>query len=60
VTIIKCGIGALKTALGVLAGIMKEYLYNVGWIIKFLTNKYAQMMTAEARIARSMDFIFSF
>jgi hypothetical protein len=40
-------IGASKVALDVLTGIAKEYLYNVGRTIRFLTDKYSWTMTAE-------------
>ncbi|KAF8627032.1 hypothetical protein AX15_004566 [Amanita polypyramis BW_CC] len=46
--------GSSKVALDVLAGVTKEYLYNVGRTIKFLTDKYAQTMTAEEIILHTL------
>ncbi|KAK2464438.1 hypothetical protein APHAL10511_003586 [Amanita phalloides] len=46
--------GASKVALDVLTGVAKEYLYNVGRTINFMTDKYSQTMTAEEIILHTL------
>ncbi|KAI0026382.1 hypothetical protein K488DRAFT_75390, partial [Vararia minispora EC-137] len=46
--------GASRMALDVLAGIMGEYLSNVGWTMRFYLDKYSGAMTAEEIILHTL------
>lgn len=46
--------GTSRAALDVLAGVTKEYLFNVGRTIKFLSDKCSQSMTAEEMILHTL------